>query len=199
MLAGLDRLAGWLAWPAVVAGRFGGWLYPVLALVIVFDVVGRKFFDTGSTKLQDLEWHLHGAALMLAFGFCYLRDAHVRVDLLRERLPDRTKIALELAGVVLFICPYMLLLTDMGVDFAWRAYVRGEGSLGGTGLPLRWIIKAFLPLGFALTMLAALSVGLRCIGLLLGGGRSDAAFPLALDPTQGQETQGDERAGFSRR
>ena len=51
--------------------RFFAWLLPVLVIVIVFDVITRKFgfqlnifgLDLGSTRLQELEWHLHSIVL----------------------------------------------------------------------------------------------------------------------------------------
>jgi len=145
------------------AHTFGGWLLFLLALVIGYDVVGRKFFDTGSTLLQEVQWHLHGAALMLGFGATYLRDAHVRVDLLREGFRPRAKIWLEAAGIVLFLIPYIGFLFYFSIDFAHRAWLSGEASVGGGGLSHRWVIKSFLGIGFALLVLAAISVLLRCI------------------------------------
>ena len=42
-----------------------GWLFIACTLVIVFDVLTRKFGyqlpGMGSTRLQELEWHLHTA------------------------------------------------------------------------------------------------------------------------------------------
>ena len=172
----LDRAATLLAAPAELAGRIGGWLLPLLAAVIVYDVVGRKFFSTGSSVLQELEWHLHGAALLLAFGFCYLRDAHVRIDLIRGTMGERAKLRLEIVGVALFLVPYMLLLIWYGYDFALRAFMRGEGSTGGVGLPMRWIIKSFVPLGAALMLLAGLAIFLRCFVRLRSRGPMQSAF-----------------------
>ena len=151
------------------AHMFGGWLLLLLALVIGYDVVGRKFFTTGSTVLQEVQWHLHGAALMLGFGATYLRDAHVRVDLLRESFRPRPKLWLEAAGIVVFLIPYIGFLFYFSLDFAHRAWVTGEGSPGGGGLPHRWVIKSFLAIGFALVIMAAISVLLRCINGLKSG------------------------------
>lgn len=175
--ARLDRVAAVLAAPAELAGRIGGWLLPLLAAVIVYDVVGRKFFNTGSSVLQELEWHLHGAALLLAFGFCYLRDAHVRIDLIRGLMSERARLRLEIVGVALFLLPYMLLLAWYGYEFAARAFVRGEGSTGGVGLPMRWIIKSFVPLGAVLMLLAGSAVLLRCLARLRSGGAMQSVFP----------------------
>ncbi len=152
-----------LARPCHWANRLGGWLLFALAMVIGYDVVGRKFFDTGSVVLQDLEWHLHGAALLFGFGHAYLRDAHVRVDLVREHFSPVAKLRLEIAGIMIFMIPYLSALTVFGIDYAARAYVSGEGSASGGGLSHRWIIKSVLPIGLALTVLSAVSVLLRCL------------------------------------
>lgn len=161
------------------ANTMGGILLLLLVFVIGYDVIGRKFFDTGSTVLQELQWHLHGAALMLGFGAAYLRDAHVRVDLVREGFTMRRKLWLEAAGIVFFLIPYIGFLFYFSLDFAHRAFLSGEGSVGGTGLPHRWIVKSFLAIGFALTLLSALSVLLRCLAGLKGGG--EAPPPPFLD------------------
>ena len=170
------RLAQLLAAAPRAAHVFGGWLLLLLAFVIGYDVVGRKFFNTGSILLQDLEWHLHGAALMLGFGSAYLGDAHVRVDLFRERFSERAKIKLEIFGIVAFLIPYIAILIWFSISYVWRAWETGEGSVGGAGLPNRWIIKSFLTIGFSLVMLSAFAVLLRCVHLLRTDGEPDSPF-----------------------
>lgn len=170
------RLAQLLAAAPRVAHVFGGWLLLLLAFVIGYDVVGRKFFNTGSILLQDLEWHLHGAALMLGFGSAYLSDAHVRVDLFRERFSERTKVKLEIFGILAFLIPYIAILIWFSLSYVWRAWETGEGSVGGAGLPNRWIIKSFLTIGFMLVLLSAISVLLRCIDALRTSGEPNSPF-----------------------
>ena len=164
-----------LARPCLWANRLGGWLLLILALVIGYDVVGRKFFDTGSVVLQDLEWHLHGGALLLGFGHAYLKDAHVRVDLLREHFSPVVKARLEIAGIVIFMIPYLAALIAFGVDYAMRAYLTGEASTSGGGLSHRWVIKSMVPLGLSLTALSAMSVLLRCLYALRPVAKAEAA------------------------
>jgi TRAP-type mannitol/chloroaromatic compound transport system permease small subunit len=144
----------------------GAWMLLMLALVIGYDVIGRKFFNTGSTLLQEVQWHLHGAAMMLGFGAAYLRDAHVRVDLVRSGFTMRRKIWLEAAGIILFLIPYIGFLFYFSLGYAHRAWVTGEASVGGGGLSHRWVIKSFLGVGFFLIVLAAISVLLKCIHAL---------------------------------
>jgi len=172
----MTRLAQLFAAAPRVAHVFGGWLLLLLAFVIGYDVVGRKFFNTGSILLQDLEWHLHGAALMLGLGYAYLCDAHVRVDLFRDGFSHRTKIILEIFGIVAFLLPYVAVLIWFSIFYVWRAWETGEGSVGGAGLGHRWVIKSFLTIGFTLVLLSALSVLTRCFKVLRTGGESESPF-----------------------
>jgi TRAP-type mannitol/chloroaromatic compound transport system permease small subunit len=155
-----------LALPCRAVARLCGWLLLVLMAVILYDVVGRRFFSTGSFKLQELEWHLHGAIAVLCFGYAYVENAHVRIDLISQHLRRNTRLWLEILAITLFLIPFMLLLTWYGYDFTLRSFERGEGSPGGVGLSNRWIIKSAIPLGAVLTIFGGLSVLLRCIAAL---------------------------------
>lgn len=159
----LIALSDALAWPGRVIARGLGLLLLVLVAVILYDVIGRKFFATGSIFLQELEWHLHGAIAVLGFGHAYVRNAHVRIDVFSARMTARTRLRLEAAAIVLLLLPFMALVIWFGTDFAWRSFVRGEGSAGGLGVPHRWVIKSAVPLAGVLTSLGALSVLLRVI------------------------------------
>lgn len=138
----------------------------VLVGVILYDVVGRKFFNTGSFVLQELEWHLHGAAAVLGFGYAYVKDAHVRIDVFSGRFPTRTRLRIELVAILAFLIPFMVLLGWFGFDFAARSWASGESSPGGVGLTNRWIVKSAIPLSALLAILGGLSVALRIVAAL---------------------------------
>ena len=169
-------LARWLAAPCHFFARLAGLLLLVLTAVIIYDVVGRKFFATGSFKLQELEWHLHGAIAMFGLGYAYLKNAHVRIDVLAARMSERFKLWLELFAIVLFLIPFMFLLLDFGYDFAERAFIRGETSIGGLGLSHRWIIKSVVPISALLTLLAGMAVALRIVVALFRPDLSNSPF-----------------------
>ncbi|MCX7962116.1 MAG: TRAP transporter small permease subunit [Burkholderiales bacterium] len=154
----IDRTLG-------AVGRAAGWLFVVATATICLDVATRKFGvqlpGLGSTRLQELEWHLHAALFSLWLGAAYVRNAHVRIDTLVGRLSPRTLARLEIAGCVVFALPFCLVALRYGVEFAWTAWVRGEASVSPSGLPWRWIPKAILASGLALLALAVVSVALR--------------------------------------
>ncbi len=165
----------------VVAGMFGAWLSIPLICLIIFDIVTRRFLVLGSTKLQEMEWHLHAALFLLALGFGYLKNSHVRIEVVRERFSQIWKARLEVIGISVFLIPYTTLVIYFGIDFADRSFGMDEVSSALTGLTHRWIIKSFVPLGMLLLLLAGLAVLLRNVAylVLLETGQRDAALALA--------------------
>ena len=149
-------------------GKIGAWCAIPLIAIIIFDIITRRFFVLGSTKLQEMEWHLHAALFLLALGYGYLRNSHVRIEIIRERFSIKTKAWLEVIGVVLFVLPYSGLIIYFGLDFASRSYDMSEISSALTGLSHRWIIKSFIPVGMFFLWLAGIAVLLRNIVYLLG-------------------------------
>ena len=152
----------------VGVGKLGAWLSLPLIAIIMFDIISRKFFVLGSTKLQEMEWHLHAALFLLALGYAYLKNSHVRIEVIREGFSTKLKAILEVIGVVLFILPYTGLIIWFGIDFVSRSFGMNEVSSALTGLSHRWIIKSFVPMGMAFLWLAGISVLLRNVSYLIG-------------------------------
>lgn len=161
MSGGLDRLVTAIA-------RVAAWASVLLIAVTIFDVITRRFLVLGSTKLQELEWHLHTVLFGFLIGYAYLKDAHVRIDLIRERLSDRTKWWIELIGCLLLLLPFCALVIYFSYDFALRSFLISESSSAATGLGHRWVIKSVVPIGFILLALSGIAVVLRKIVELFG-------------------------------
>jgi len=148
--------------------RSAVWLILVLAIVIVTDVTLRRWFVIGSTKLQELEWHLHGALFLLCLGWAYTKNAHVRIELLSEKFTDRTSAYIELIGGLLFLMPFCAAILYFGYDYIAFSLAYNEASASATGLSDRWIIKSMVVIGFFLLMLAAIARALEAIVFLFG-------------------------------
>lgn len=172
----LDGIARWI-------GKTIGWIMIPLILVIIFDVITRKIDFTRllfaeytatsgysvSTILQDLQWHFHAALLMLSFGFGYLTNAHVRVDVFRELLPRRPQAWIEICGLLFFGFPFVVLMIYYSYQMTELSFHQGEGSESMTGIGQRWFIKSFMLWGFIVTMMAILATLFRLIVYLFGG------------------------------
>jgi TRAP-type mannitol/chloroaromatic compound transport system permease small subunit len=158
-----------------VLGKIGaavGWLFLVTTLVIIFDVLSRKFGfqipGMGSTRLQELEWHLHAALFSFWLGVGYIRNTHVRIDVAMTKASPRTHALIELLGCLIFAIPYCVIAIYFAADFAWISFVDNEGSESANGLPYRWIPKSFILIGLVLLLAAVLSVLMRVIVFLFG-------------------------------
>lgn len=150
-------------------GRAIGVFLLLLVAVIMFDIATRGSLFVSSTALQELEWHFHATVMMLAIGYAYLSDSHVRIGFVRDRLPPRGKAAIEAAGCLLFLAPFCVVSIYYGVDYAATAFGQGEGSASPGGLPARWVIKSAIPAGMGLLLLAGISVFLRAMIVLVKG------------------------------
>ncbi len=164
----LFQLQEFLARIVIGVGKVSAWFSIPLMVVIIFDVVTRRFLVLGSTKLQEGEWHLHALLFLLCIGFAYLNDAHVRIDLIRERLSSRARDWVEFVGCIVFVIPYCLIVVYFAEDFVERSWAVGEASDSATGLPYRWAIKACLPIGLFVLLLSGITVLLRKIIELFG-------------------------------
>lgn len=189
----LVRLSDILARIALYAGRIGAWAcIPLIALIMV-DVIARRFFNVGSTMLQELQWHFHALLFLSCIGFAYIRGSHVRIDMVREHLTERSRTILEAFGCAVILIPFCAVMIYYSVDIAWRAYLQGEGSPNPGGLPHWWIIKSAVPLGLLLAAVAGIAVLLRKIVLLYG----PAELKLAVANAERAETTtaADDRRG----
>ena len=147
-----------------------GWLLVVLMVVTCFNVAARKVgVPFPLTLLQELEWHLHTAIFSLWMGYCYVINAHPRVDSYTGTLGQRSRAWIELAGCLVFAAPYMAVICLDTVEFVVSAYEIGEGSPSSVGLNHRWIIKTIYSFGLWLVLVGIASVMLRLVVVLFGG------------------------------
>lgn len=141
---------------------FGGALaallfLPCLILVSLVDIIGRRFFQYSSTPLQELGSQLFFASVMFAIGYTYLKDRHVRIDILRDKFSAKLRTRIERILLIIFLLPFCAVILVFGIRMTWLSYLQDEGSRAALGLSARWIVKSALPIGALLAFLAGLS------------------------------------------
>jgi TRAP-type mannitol/chloroaromatic compound transport system permease small subunit len=163
-LTGLARLLDAFA---IRIGVALAWLgIPLMILLAALQPVARWIGWTSEIPFAEAATAAFLAVVMTSFGYAYAAGAHVRLDVLSHRFPARLNAALELAGTLLILIPLCALIVTDGTDATWRALRLGE-RWAETSLPVQWAVRAWVPLGFLLLMLAALASALRAlVGLL---------------------------------
>lgn len=168
-----DVLAGVAAW----VGKLASFIILPLVACIMFDVITRKieyikvrnaeitetYGFSVSFILQDFQWHMHGALLLLTLGFGYVYNSHVRVDIFREGAGRAGQVKIETFGLTILAIPFMLVMIGFSWDLFYASWKINEGSESMVGLGMRYIIKSFLIWGFCIALMAALGTLIRCL------------------------------------
>jgi TRAP-type mannitol/chloroaromatic compound transport system permease small subunit len=144
------------------------WVWLVLVLVIVLNVILRYFFSQGRVELVELQWHLYAAGFLIGFSYCLVHDDHVRVDFLHDRFSLKTQVWVELLGSLFLLFPFILVVIYFGVPYVSYSWGLSEVSDAPGGLPARWFIKSFIVIGFFFLLLSALSRFSRITAFLFG-------------------------------
>jgi TRAP-type mannitol/chloroaromatic compound transport system permease small subunit len=143
------------------AGIAAAWLgIPLMILAAAIEPLARWIGWSGDAPFSEASTVAFLAATMTSFGYAYAAGAHVRLDVLSRRFPPRLNAAIELAGTLLVLLPLCALVVIGGVDSTWRSFVQGE-RWAGTSLSLQWMVRLWVPLGFALLMTAGLASAVR--------------------------------------
>ncbi len=132
-------------------GRAAAWLALAVVLVQFALVVGRYVFAFGSIRLTEAVTYGHATLIMLAAAWTLKAGGHVRVDVFYAHAGARTRALIDLAGSLLLLLPFMLVLLWLSAPYAARSWAILEGSQEVGGLPLVFLLKTLLPL-FALLM-----------------------------------------------
>jgi len=161
MMENLARLSRAIHCFSEWSGRAVAWLVLALVLLICYDVMLRYLFESGSVALQELEWHLFALLFLLGAGYTLKQDGHVRVDLFySSRFSDRQRAWVDLLGTLFLLMPFCVLILYTSWPFVANSFLMGEGSPDPGGLPHRFLLKAAIPLGFALLLIQGLALAI---------------------------------------
>ncbi len=149
-------------------GRMVAWVSLGLVAVIFIDVTMRYIFNTSFVFTQELEWHLFAFIFLIGAGFTLLHDGHVRVDIFYQRLGFKGKAWVNFGGVLLFLIPGCIMVIATSWKFTLNSFAILEGSPDPGGIPLRFIVKGCIPVGFFLLLIQGISLGIHSLLQILG-------------------------------
>lgn len=148
-------------------GRAVSWLTLVIVALMAVNVILRYLFSTGSVWAQELEWHLLVPLILFGSSYALRHNEHVRVDILYGRFSERAKLRIDLASALLAMA-IAALFVWYSLFYVQQAWVIDEGSPDPGGIPHRYLLKALLPVGFALLFLQGIASALHSLSKLRG-------------------------------
>lgn len=156
----IDRLNEWI-------GKLTMWLVLAAVVISAGNAIVRKVLSTSSNAWLEIQWYLFAGVFMLGVGYVFLKNGHVRIDVISSRLSKRTNAIIDALGIVIFVIPLSIILIDLSWPLFTRAYVSGEMSQNAGGL-IRWPVLILIPVGFSILLLQSLSELIKRVAFLTG-------------------------------
>ncbi|MEE8215479.1 MAG: TRAP transporter small permease subunit [Acidiferrobacterales bacterium] len=141
-------------------GRGTAWLCLGMVVLVAINVILRYLFRIGPVSLQELEWHLMSPIALIGMSYALRHGDHVRVDIFFERFGRTLQEFIDLAAAIVTVI-IAIIIIKLSLGFVYQAYAIGEGSPDPGGLPHRFLLRAFIPLGFALLAVQAFAQAIR--------------------------------------
>src|SRR6476646_6454120 len=148
-------------------------------LISAGNAFSRYAFSISSNAWLEIQWYMFGALVMLGASYTLKKNEHVRVDIVYSNLATRKQIGVDIFGGILFLLPATLILAYLSWPVFYNSWVEGEYS-GNAGGLIRWPIKIFLPLGFALLSLQGFSELIKRFAMLTGHMKADLHYERPL-------------------
>jgi len=145
----LSRLGDWVATIAVIG---------ILALVTV-EMVSRGLFGISTQISDEFCGYLNVAVIFFGLAWSLKNGAHVRVDLIHDRLQGAAKTAVRWI-VVLTSLAYMAVATVVLIKYLIYSFQAGLVSTSYSETPL-WIPQTIIVLGSILVVLQLAAFLLR--------------------------------------
>ena len=148
-------------------GRICEFLVLLVCLISAGNALMRYTLNYSSNAYLEIQWYIFGGVVLLGAAYTFLRNEHVRVDVLYSQLSDRGRILIDLFGIIVFLLPATALLAYLSWPFFLSSFRSGEVSMNAGGLIL-WPAKILLPVGFSLLFLQGLSELVKRMAALAG-------------------------------
>jgi len=155
------------------------WLVFLSCLISAGNAFSRYAFSISSNAWLEIQWYMFGALVMLGTSYTLKKNEHVRVDIVYSNISTRKQIGVDIFGTILFLLPATLIMAFLSWPVFYNSWIEGEIS-GNAGGLIRWPIKIFLPLGFALLSLQGFSELIKRIAMLTGHMKADLHYERPL-------------------
>ena len=119
-----------------IVGRVISVLAIIFAAIIIYDVVLRYVFNEPTRWAFDVSKQLFGFYFVLLGGYALRHKAHVRVDILTEKLGRGGQRIADLLGYAIFFFPFAWVFLTRSWDFASRSLAQGEVTYGAIQMPV---------------------------------------------------------------
>ncbi|MGD8274033.1 MAG: TRAP transporter small permease subunit [Desulfobacterales bacterium] len=149
-------------------GRIFVWLIIPLTVVVLYEVISRRFFDAPHIWATEVTNFIYGPHFMLVAAYTLLYKSHVSIDIIYGRFSPRTRGILDIFTYLVFFFPFCTIVFYQGIVFAQTSWSIGETS-ESAALRIVPLIKTVIPVTFGLILIQGLANFIRGIMLVVKG------------------------------
>lgn len=157
-----------------IVNRVGVWVGGTLLFLtsgmIAVEVILRKVFAISMGGADELSSYVLAISCSWAFGFALLRKAHIRIDILYTRFPEKVRCALDVLALLTFLT-YLAPLVYFAFWVVRTSVVRQSAANTPLQTPL-WIPQGLWLAGLTVFLL---TIVVLLVGTVLRLARKDVA------------------------
>ena len=139
-----------------ITGKLFSWIVLLLAIVVVYEVIARYFFNNPSVCSFEYTQQLFGFYFILLGGYALLKDEHVRIDIFQSKFSKRWKKIVDFICFVLLFFPFVIAMFFNTLKFGLVSWKQGERVWSVCSSPL-YPVKMVMPFAFFLLFLQGIS------------------------------------------
>ncbi len=151
-----------------LAGRIFSWSTGIMVVLICIEVILRYVFNRSLIWMVELEIYLFLFSFLMAAGYAFKHDKHVRVDLFYANYSKKKKAWINLIGGIFLLTPWCIISIIGCLRYANISWRIGEVSQQPGGLPAVYLLKFSIVLGFILLLIQGIASIIKSILIING-------------------------------
>lgn len=151
------------------SGSFAKWFAWVLVVTGTYDTIARHFFNAPTIWAYDTLCMAGGVIYAMGWSYDYLRNSHIRVDIIYRYLSPRKKSFMDVMSAAFLFFPLMVALAISSISWAIRAWRINETMISTYWYPPAAPYRTIFAVGIILLTLQGLAKFIRDLHFLIRG------------------------------
>ncbi|MBT8233192.1 MAG: TRAP transporter small permease subunit [Bacteroidia bacterium] len=150
LISNLNLITEW-------TGKIFAWSTLLMVILICIDVILRYLFNFTLIWIIELEIYFFAITFLMASGYAFKYDKHVRVDVFYTKFSPKKKAWTNLIGGLFLLLPWAVISTYVCFNYFLKSWYINETSAQPGGLPAIYVLKFILFLGFLMLSIQAIA------------------------------------------
>lgn len=163
----MKQLVDAIDWISTALARVIMAVVVILVAIMIFEVIMRRLFNAPTVWAFDLSYMLNGCIFIGASSYALMKDEHVRVTFLSQRLSPRARHVVDAVFYIVLLAPALGFLAYASVAEAVGAYVGGTVERVSVWAPPLWPFYAGIAIGVCSLWLQVVAEALKALSAIL--------------------------------